>query len=259
MEETRNHRNTDVDADVWRRNEIVTTYDYRQSLISEKKDEVLANICRVVNYFREIQQIDQPRILDIGCGPGTPATLSACVLNSVPMSIVAGVDSSQQMIQEAKQNLVPSYGERFDCTLGDFNREDFWVPEIDRTYDFAVSQAALHYLTDERLITFLNGVHDHLTDKGVFVACVANRSSVDEIAEMCHIFRVQFTYNRLKYEGRAPASFEEFQRRYEDEDSRFGINWRSTNALLEAMKAAGFRGVDIVWHLWVRSIIIGLK
>jgi len=163
------------------------------------------------------------------------------------------------MIQVAKQNLVPNYGERFYCTLGDFNREDFWVPEIDRTYDFAVSHAALHYLTAERLTPFLSEVRDHLTDRGVFVACVANRSSVDEIAEMCHIFRVQFTYNRLQNEGRAPASFEEFLRSYEDEDSRFGINWRSANVSLEAMKAAGFRGVDIVWHLWVRSIIIGLK
>jgi len=110
----------------------------------------------------------------------------------------------------------------------------------------------LHYLTDERRTQFLREVYAHLTDRGIFIACLANRSSVAEIAEMAHIFRVQFTYNRLRNEGRAPARFEE-------EDSRFGINWTSAEVFLKAMKAAGFRGVDVVWHLWVRSIIVGLK
>jgi len=258
MRESGNSSNSDADTDVWQ-NEIVTTYDYRQSLVSEKKEEVLINICRVVNYFCEIQQIDRPRILDIGCGPGTPATLSAYVLNRVPGSIVFGVDSSQQMIQVAKHNLLHSYRERFDCAVSDFNRENFWIPEINHTYDFAVSCAALHYLTDERRISFLREVYDHLTQRGVFIASVANHSSVTEIAEMAHTFRVQFTYNRLQNEGRAPAKFEEFQRRFEEEDRRFGINWTSTDIFLKAMKAAGFREVDIVWHLWVRSIFISLK
>ncbi len=134
--------------------DMVRKYDFQQSLLSEKKEEVLANIVRILIYFCHTRNSYQPRIIDIGCGPGTPATLSAYILKYVPDSKVVGADSSGQMVEAANQNL-QGYAERFRAHIGDFNSSNFWADPVDQTYDFAVSSSSLHYLSDARRAAFL--------------------------------------------------------------------------------------------------------
>jgi len=254
---SKNSSHSGGNIEFWR-DEMVKEYDYQQSLLSEKKEEVLANITRIIVHFCRMHSIANPIILDIGCGPGTPLTLSGYVLEKLPNSIVVGVDSSDQMIEVANKNLIPRYGQRFSSYVSDFNSNGFWVAEINRNYDFIVSSGTLHYLSDQRRMAFFKEIFDHLRDNGVFVSCIADRSMVPEIAEMGHLFRVEFTYSQLE-EGKRPQNFEEFKKRFEEEDKRANINWQSAVEYLNSIQKAGFRKADIVWHLWVKSIFVGIK
>ena len=233
-------------------------YDYQQSLLWEKKQEVQANITRILAFFCKIYSIVEPNILDIGCGPGTPLTLLRYILDKLPGSVVYGVDSSDQMIEAANKNLVPRYGKQFSGYVSDFNSDGFWIADIDRNYDFIVSCGALHYLSDQRRRPFLKEVFSHLKDKGILVACIGTRSMVPEIAEMEHIFRVEFTYDQLEG-GKRPKDFQEFRKKFEETDKKANINWQSDKVWLDAIRDAGFKRVDIVWHLWVRAIFVALK
>lgn len=239
-------------------NEMVQKYDYQQSLVSEKKEEVLANILRILTYFCKVNTIIAPKIIDIGCGPGTPVTLSSYILRDLPSSNVVGIDSSKQMVDAAKQNLQPIYGERFAAYVGDFNSNEFWTRQIDKTYDFAVSSGSLHYLSDNRRVAFLREVYGHLESCGILIASIANCSGISEIAEMAHIFRMEYTYSKL-VEGKKPKTFKDFRKFYEEVDKKANINWKSQTIWLDSMRSAGFKAVDIVWHLWVRSIFVAIK
>jgi trans-aconitate methyltransferase len=248
------------DTQFWQ-DERVRRYDHQQSILSEKKGDVLSNITRIINYFCKLYSISTPKILDIGCGPGTPMTLSAYILDRVPGSILVGVDSSEQMVEAARENLVPEYGQRFSSFIGDFNSDSFWIPEINSKYDFIVSSGALHYLSDRRRYPFIKDIFDHIKDTGAFVCCLGNRSQATEIAEMEHVFRVEFTYNQLE-DGKRPQDFQDFQdfkERFEETDNKANINWQNHRVWLEAMQRAGFKGVDIVWHLWIRSIFVAIR
>ena len=67
------------DTQFWR-DDMVQEYERKQSLLWEKREELFANIARIVDYFRELRSITAPKILDIGCGPGIPTTSSAYIL-----------------------------------------------------------------------------------------------------------------------------------------------------------------------------------
>lgn len=237
------------------RDEVVKKYDYHQYLVAEKKEEVLNNMTRILAYFCQIHSIAEPKVLDVGCGPGT---LSTRILDKLPNSTVIGVDSSDQMIEAANRNLVPKYGQRFSSYVCNFNSNDFWIPQIERKHDFIVSSIALHYLSDQRRKPFFNEVLKHLKSNGVFVACIGNCSDVREIAEMEAFFRVQFVHQQLEKE-RGPQDFERVRRNCAEANARANINWRSPQEYLDSMRSAGFKKADIVWHLWVKSIFVAIK
>jgi len=237
---------------------VVREYEYQQHLVTEQKEESLKNIVRIINYFRSLYGIRAPRILDIGCGPGTETTLSKYILEGVPDSYVTGVDFSEQMIGVANSRLIEEYGQRFIGYVSDFNRPDFWIPEINRRYDFLTSFAALHYLSDNRMFAFLKELYDHLENNGVFVVSMGNRSTLPGIAEMENQFRIEFTYNQLDLDERS-SDFNQFKANFEETDSKANINWHSYREWLELIEDAGFREVDVVSHLWIRTTIVALK
>jgi trans-aconitate methyltransferase len=235
--------------------EMVQRYDNQQSLLSEKKEETLANIIRIIAYFCRINNINAPKILDIGCGPGTPGTLSAHILKDLPNSSLVGVDSSNQMVDAANQNLKC---EQFIACVGDFNSNSFWIELLSRTYDFIVSSGSLHYLADRRRIPFLKGIYDHLESHGIFLAGIAIGSEIPAIFEMEQVFRTEYTYNRLP-DDKKPEKFSDFRSYFTDVDRKANVNWKSHSIWLDSLKSAGFKSADVVSHLWVRSILLGIK
>lgn len=237
---------------------VVREYEYQQHLVTEQKEESLKSIVRIINYFRALYGIRAPRILDIGCGPGSETTLSKYILEGVPDSYVTGVDSSEQMIEVANSRLIREYGQRFIGCVSDFNFQNFWIPEINRQYDFLTSFATLHYLSDSRTFSFLKEIYNHLENNGAFVVSMGNRSSLPRIAEMENHFRIEFTYNQLDLDTRS-SDFNRFKANFEETDSKANIYWHSFREWLELIQDAGFREVDVVSHLWIRSIIVALK
>jgi SAM-dependent methyltransferase len=232
--------------------ERVKKYDYHQSLIVEQKEEMLSNIVRIVNYFYQARSMDNPKVLDVGCGPGT---LSTRILERIPDSLVFGIDSSEEMIDAANKNLSVN---RFFGYVGNFNTNEFWLPEIDITYDFIVSSIALHYLSDERREPFFREVYNHLGIGGVFVASIGVRSEVSEIAQMTDYFATQFLHQQLEKE-RGPQDFEEVRKRGAEANVKANINWHSTKEYINSLYMAGFKKADLVWHLWIKSIFVALK
>ena len=212
----------------------------------------------MIRYFCNINSINSPTILDIGCGPGTATTLSKYLLEGVPGCSVTGVDSSEQMLEVAISGLCNDYGDRFSGYIADINNPDFWKPELDRTYDFIVSFSAMHYLSDKRIEPFLREIYEHITDNGVFIAAIGTHSEGQQIAEMEHLFRIEFGYNQLD-ERRRPPDFQIFKARHEEVDKQANINWKNPEKWLKSIRSAGFNEVDIVYHLLLYSTFLAKK
>jgi len=75
---------------------------------------------------------------------------------------------------------------------------------------------------------------------------------------MADLFRVEFTYSQLE-EGRRSDDFQEFRKRFEETDRKANINWQSVKVWMDTLREAGFKGVEMVWHLWIRSIFVATK
>jgi len=243
--------------DYWQ-NEIVEKYEYQQTLHSEKKADRLTLIVRMIRYFCSHYSISSPSILDIGCGPGVATTLSKYLLERIPECSVTGIDSSEQVLEVAVTRLCTEYGDRFSGYIADFNNKDFWTPEIERKYDFIVSFASMHYLSDKRIESFLREIYEHITDNGVFIAAIGNHSSGRRIAEMESLFRIQFAYSQME-ENRRPTDFQVFKTRFEEADKKANINWQNPEKWLKSIRSAGFEEVGIVFHLLLSSIFVALK
>lgn len=251
------HSRKGGNKEFWR-NRRVDNYDAIQTVLSEKKAEEQENVARIIRYFCRANEIIRPIILDVGCGPGTPITLTNYILHNVPECVVIGVDGSEEMISKANANLVPVYGRRFSSSVSDFNSSQFWDGEINRKYDFIISSSALHYLSGERRKPFFCEVNEHLNDKGLLIATISSCSTHPVIADMEQTFRFEYTYNRRKEQGRT-ENFTEFRHSAEVADKAADINWQSPEIWLSAIREAGFSGADIVWQIWVRTTFMAVK
>ena len=80
------------------------------------------------------------RVLDLGCGDGV---LTARLAVLVPAGKVLGVDASQGMIDSARKHSLPN----LEFRLLDINRLD-----LEERFDLIFSNAALHWITDHRLL-----------------------------------------------------------------------------------------------------------
>ncbi len=75
---------------------------------------------------------------------------------------------------------------------------------------------------------------------------------------MEQVFRIEYTYDRLPADKK-PKEFAVFRKSFMEIDQKANINWKSPSVWLDALKKAGFQRSDIVWHLWVRSVFVGIK
>jgi trans-aconitate methyltransferase len=179
-------------------------------------------------------------------------------LDEIEGSVVIGADASEQMIDAARRNLNAKHPNRFHGFLGNFNLDDFWRSKIDQPYDFIVSSAALHYLSDERRRPFFSECFTHLKEEGKWVANIGTRSDIEVIAEMQKTFRIEYAYEKLS-ESRDVGSFTDFRTRFEEKDSQAKVNWKSYHIYVEDLLGAGFQYADVVRQHWVRSTLVAIK
>lgn len=79
-------------------------------------------------------------VLDAGCGSGR---LTASLLERLPAGHVVAVDQSQNMLEVARENLGPRFGDRVS-----FVRADIATLELPEPIDIIFSTATLHWVTD---------------------------------------------------------------------------------------------------------------
>ena len=241
-------------ADFWA-GEEVDHYETTQRLMVEQKAAVLDNIVRIVDYFCRKRSFFAPTILDVGCGTGA---LTGMLLEKIAGSRVTGVDGSEEMLKAFDRYCRSRFPSRCEAIHADFNRRDFWGPMKAGTYDVLVSSMALHYLTDDAAARFFKAAHSRLTDHGVLVACIGNLSESPALREMAYQFKLEFAYTNRKANG-YDGDFAAFKADFASRVERIRIHWRSPGSYLALLDDAGFQEVDMVWHLWLKSIFVALK
>ena len=105
-----------------------------------------------------------PRVLDLGCGPGS---LSARVLNRLPGATVAAVDADPVLLAIGRGALAG----RSTLTFVDADLRSDWVTALPSAgpYDAAVSTTALHWLSLDQLVRLYRTLAGVLRPGGIFL------------------------------------------------------------------------------------------
>lgn len=107
-----------------------------------------------LDLINRLNTLAPKRVLDIGCGPGNS---TAALLNSFPNSEIIGIDSSHDMLNQAKKTY-PSI--KFEhCKVPD------GLEDIDGRFDLIFSNACIHWIPDHR--NLISKLLDKLADNGV--------------------------------------------------------------------------------------------
>ncbi len=127
-----------VDWTAWLRR-----WDAQQQLHIPDREERFAAIVEALRAFAG----DSPRVLDLGCGPGS---LSARVLDRLPEARVVAVDADPLLLAIGRGAL----GSRRNLRFVDADLREDWVALLPDAgpFDAAVSTTALHWLSLEQLL-----------------------------------------------------------------------------------------------------------
>jgi trans-aconitate 2-methyltransferase len=90
--------------------------------------------------FSELQLRGDECLLDAGCGTGK---LTRILLENLPRGRVVGLDLSRNMVQHARQNLRPDFGEHVEVVAADFLHLPFH-----NCFDGIFSTASFHWVFD---------------------------------------------------------------------------------------------------------------
>jgi trans-aconitate 2-methyltransferase len=118
-------------------------------------------------------------LVDIGCGDGKiTAELSKCL----PCGRVVGIDSSKQMINMAKKTF-----QNRDYPNLSFQLKDARKPTFRSEFDRAFSNAALHWITDQKVV--LKGVKRSLRAKGRLLFQMAGKGNAKDVLRILEELR----------------------------------------------------------------------
>ncbi len=106
----------------------------------------------------------EPRVLDLGCGPGS---LSARVLERLPGATVVAVDADPVLLAIGRR----AQADRTTLTFVDADLRSDWVGKLpsQEPYDAAVSTTALHWLGLDQLVRLYHTLGGVLRPGGVFL------------------------------------------------------------------------------------------
>lgn len=110
----------------------------------------------------EIEKVDEPSILDLGCGD---AYVVSKAVGKDQLICYVGVDTSNQAIDYAKKLLAPLSGD-FRFVENDFLGE---LETIEGRFDVIISGYTLHHLQSSEKQRFVQLVASKLSDNGVFI------------------------------------------------------------------------------------------
>jgi trans-aconitate 2-methyltransferase len=113
-------------------------------------------------------------LLDIGCGSGKITQLLSTYL---PKGQVVGVDSSEEMITDARKSFPHCHNPNLT-----FLKMDARELTFREEFDVAFSNAALHWIIDHQ--TVLAGVHDSLDKGGKLLFQMAGKGNAQDVIDV---------------------------------------------------------------------------
>ena len=222
----------------------------------------------IVDVVREVAG-DRPRVLDLGCGPGS---LTARLLDRLPDAEVLAADADPVLLTLGRHTL-GRRGSGPGWLDADF-RDPAWVDGAPGRWDAAVSTTALHWLPAERLPGFYAEVAGLLRPGGVFVdgdhlGFGPAEPGLTELAKRLRAGWDERTpappaedwdgwWRALEQEPELAAAFAERQRR-RHEHPPTAVESSRLDSHRDALHAAGFAEVGTVWQRGADRVLVALR
>jgi SAM-dependent methyltransferase len=237
-------------------------WDAQQTRYVPEREERFAVIADVVAAVAG----DRPRVLDLGCGPGS---LSVRLLDRLPGAQVVAVDADPVLLTLGQGAAAGRAGLSWaDADL----RDPAWAGRLAGPYDAAVSTTALHWLPASRLPAFYAQLAGLLRPGGVFVdgdhfgeqpgsglAALgkALRAGWDERAPTPAADDWDGWWTALAGEPELAAAFAERTRRRHEHPPSDESGLLSTHR--DALRGAGFAEVGTVWQRGTDRVLVALR
>ena len=192
--------------------------------------------------------------LEIGTGTGRTAY---SVLSANPLIYLTGIDSSGDMINQARTNL-REYGSRINLVKAD--ALDFLTKELDQDreeqkMDVVFSALVLHNLERRERIKILDKIYKNLKTGGAFVSLDRMYSDDPEAREeeIAKAFRDMEVYTRM---GRADLTLKWIEHAKQDNDEGIIL---IKGQFEEDLKSAGFRNLSCLSHEDISGLHVAIK
>lgn len=134
-------------------------WDTQQEFYVADREERFAVLCDVVE--AALENVAEPVILDLGCGPGS---LAARLRERLPAAKVIGIDSDPLLLGLARSR----YDDGISWVDADLGRSS-WADQVPATIHAAVSTTALHWLPADRLAELYRVLGTRTAPDGVLV------------------------------------------------------------------------------------------
>lgn len=226
----------------------------------EERFGVIADVVRAVAG-------DRPRVLDLGCGPGS---LSARLLHRLPGAEVLAVDADPVLLTLGRRALGDAGPAWLDADL----RHPAWVDGAPGSWDAAVSTTALHWLPAARLPGFYAEVAGRLRPGGVFVDGdhLGYAAAEPGLADLAKQLRAGWDeqvpppaaddwegwWRALEAEPELAGAFAERRRRRHEHPQATEESYR-LDGHRDALLAAGFAEVGTVWQRGDDRVLVALR
>jgi len=139
----------------------VARWDQMQSYYLVQREERFALLARTVRGVAG----PSPRVVDLGCGPGS---LMEAILDVLPQAEMWGIDFDPAALLLARARLARYGQQRVHVTLADL-RSPAWMDGLPNRVDAVISATALHWLKPGPLATLYRQIAVLLRPGGLFL------------------------------------------------------------------------------------------
>jgi len=228
----------------------VEIYEHKQRLVVPKKDEMLDIIVKLFPYSSD----EKIKVLDIGAGKGA---LTERILDRFPNSKVTCLDSSQEMLKDAR-NRLSEFKDRVNYEQSDFNDAD-WNRSFSNEFEVIASALALHYLKPRGRKRFFQQCYTIIEDDGCFINGTGFKSDDPRIQQIYDDFHAKYIQDQLRKLEGTELTIEEIDRKRKEHRERAGSNSYSVKEQIALLRDSGFERAECVWKYFNMAVVIGLK
>jgi trans-aconitate methyltransferase len=227
----------------------IDTWDQQQRAYLPRRDEQFDVVARLVRTVAG----SAPRVLDLGCGPGS---LGRALRERAPGAQVTGVDRDPVLLALATAHERAGWLTLVSADLQDAS----WTSLVDGPFDAVVAATALHWLAADRLESTYAAVHGLLRPGGVFVNSDTMPAAGAHLAATTAAMSeavggdawAQWWRDVEAEPGLAPAVARRTARPAHVVSAEFTppAQWH-----LDALSRAGFAESDVVWRCGSEAVV----